>query len=83
LGKTELAIGQMSDAIAELQETLRLNPDNPQAQRLLSQAYRRSGDAQTASRYAEQITEAPPSTEQSLLGDFLPPEWETPQGMGQ
>jgi tetratricopeptide (TPR) repeat protein len=83
LGKTELAIGQMSDAIAELQETLRLNPDNPQAQRLLSQAYRRSGDAQTASRYAEQITEAPPSTEQSLLGDFLPPEWETPQGVRQ
>lgn len=79
LGKTELAIGRISDATAELQETLRLNPGNTQAQRLLSQAYRRSGDEQTASRYPEQITEAPPSTERELLGDFLPPEWETPQ----
>jgi len=79
LGKTELAIGLISDATAELQETLRLSPGNVQAQRLLSQAYRRSGDAQTASRYAEQITEGPPTTEKDLLGDFLPPEWETPQ----
>jgi tetratricopeptide (TPR) repeat protein len=79
LGKTELAIGRVSDATAELQESLRLSPGNVQAQRLLSQAYRRAGDAQTASRYAEQITEAPPSEERDLLGDFLPPEWETPQ----
>jgi tetratricopeptide (TPR) repeat protein len=80
LGKTELALGRISDATAELQETLRLSPGNLQAQRLLSQAYRRSGDAQTASRYAEQVTEAPPATEKDLLGDFLPPAWETPQG---
>ncbi|HXF12657.1 MAG TPA: tetratricopeptide repeat protein [Terriglobales bacterium] len=79
LGKTELALGRISDATAELQETLRLSPGNMQAQRLLSQAYRRSGDAQTASRYAEQITEAPPSTERDLLGDFLLPEWKTPR----
>jgi tetratricopeptide (TPR) repeat protein len=79
LGKTELALGRISDATAELQETLRLSPGNMQAQRLLSQAYRRSGDAQTASRYAEQITEAPPSTEKDLLGDFLLPEWKTPR----
>jgi tetratricopeptide (TPR) repeat protein len=80
LGKTELATGRISDAIAELQETLRLSPGNVQAKRLLSQAYRRSGDPQTASSYAEKITEAPPSTEKDLLGDFLPPAWETPQG---
>jgi tetratricopeptide (TPR) repeat protein len=79
LGKTELAIGRASDATAELRESLRLSPGNVQAQRLLSQAYRRAGDAQTASRYAEQTTEAPPSAERDLLGDFLPPEWETPQ----
>jgi tetratricopeptide (TPR) repeat protein len=79
LGKSELAIGRVSDATAELQETLRLNPGNLQARRLLSQAYRRAGDAQAASRYAEQSTEAPPSAERELLGDFLLPEWETPQ----
>lgn len=83
LGKTELATGRISEATAELQETLRLSPGNVQAQRLLSQAYRRSGDAQTASRYAEQITESPPSNEKDLLGDFLPPEWETPPGAKQ
>jgi predicted Zn-dependent protease len=79
LGKTELAIGKVSDATAELQESLRLSPGNVQAQRLLSQAYRRAGDAQTASRYAEQTTEAPSSAERDLLGDFLLPEWETPE----
>jgi predicted Zn-dependent protease len=79
LGKTELTIGRVSAATAELQESLRLSPGNVQAQRLLSQAYRRAGDAQTASRYAEKITEAQPSTERDLLGDFLLPEWETPQ----
>ena len=79
LGKSELAIGRVSDATAELQESLRLNPGNVQARRLLSQAYRRAGDAQAASRYAEQSTEAPPSAERELLGDFLLPEWETPQ----
>ena len=83
LGKTELALGRISDATAELQKTLRLSPGNMQAQGLLSQAYRRSGDAKTASRYAEQITEAPPSTEKDLLGDFLLPEWETPQAASQ
>jgi tetratricopeptide (TPR) repeat protein len=83
LGKTELAIGQVSDATAELQESLRLSPGNVQAQRLLSQAYRRAGDAQAASRYAEQNTEAPPSEERDLLGDFLVPEWQTPQKVRQ
>jgi len=79
LGKSELAIGRVVEATAELQESLRLSPGNLQAQRLLSQAYRRAGDAQTATRYAEQTTEAPPSAVPDLLGDFLPPEWETPQ----
>jgi Flp pilus assembly protein TadD len=79
LGKTELKIGQITEATAELKEALQLSPNNMQAQRLLSQAYLRSGDAQTASSFAEQITEAPRSTEADLLGDFLPPEWESPQ----
>jgi tetratricopeptide (TPR) repeat protein len=83
LGKTELAIGRISDATVELQETLRLSPGNVQAQRLLSQAYRRSGDTETASRYAEQTTETPPSTEKDLLGDFSLPEWQTSQGPRQ
>jgi tetratricopeptide (TPR) repeat protein len=79
LGKSELAIGRVVEATAELQESLRLSPGNVQARRLLSQAYRRAGDAQTASRYAEQTTEAPSSAVPDLLGDFLPPEWENPQ----
>jgi tetratricopeptide (TPR) repeat protein len=79
LGKTELAVGRASDATAELKECLRLSPGNVQAQRLLSQAYRRAGDAQTASRYAEQTAEAPPSAEPDLAGDFLLPDWETSQ----
>jgi tetratricopeptide (TPR) repeat protein len=83
LGKTELAIGRISEATAELQEALRLSPGDIQAKRLLSQAYRKSGDAQTASRYAEQITEAPPSTEKDLMGDFLLPAWQTPQADSQ
>jgi len=77
LGKTDLAVGRVSEATAELRESLRLSPGNVKAQRLLSQAYRRAGDAQTASHYAEQTTEAPPSAERDLLGDFLLPEWET------
>ena len=44
LGKTELLLGRVNDAIAELKETLRLSPGNLQAKRLLSQAYRRAGD---------------------------------------
>jgi Flp pilus assembly protein TadD len=84
LGKTELALGRVSDAIAELQETLRLSPGNPQAKRLLSQAYRRAGDSKSAAKFAEASTNAPVGPEGDLLGDFFVPKWqEPPESAGQ
>lgn len=78
LGKTALALGRLSDATTELRETLRLNPGNLQARRLLSQAYGRSGDAKTAWQYADESTEPPPAAESDLMGDFFLPPWQEP-----
>jgi tetratricopeptide (TPR) repeat protein len=79
LGKTELTVGRVSDAIVELEEVQHLSPGNVQARRLLSQAYRRAGDAKRAAQYAETSAEAPPGTEGDLLGDFVLPEWQMPE----
>src|SRR6266851_2833093 len=78
LGKTELALGRANDAIAELQQTLRLSPDNTQAKRLLSQAYRRAGDSKNAAKFAEASANAPPGPEGDLLDDFFVPQWQQP-----
>jgi tetratricopeptide (TPR) repeat protein len=78
IGKTELALGRAKDAIAELQETLRLSPGDVRAQRLLSQAYRRAGDTQSATEHADAPSDIPPPAEADLLGDFLPPQWKMP-----
>jgi tetratricopeptide (TPR) repeat protein len=78
LGKTELALGRVSDAIAELQEALRLSPGNAQATRLLSQAYRRAGDSKNAAKFAEASASAPFDPEGNLLGDFFVPRWQEP-----
>src|SRR5437879_13824789 len=43
LGKTQLALGRVGDATAELEKALRLIPGNVGARRLLSQAYRAAG----------------------------------------
>ncbi len=84
LGKSELATGSVNDAIAELQKTLQLSPGNLQALRLLSQAYRRAGDTRAASQYAEKTAESVSEPQADLLGDFVLPEWQTPQhGAGQ
>jgi tetratricopeptide (TPR) repeat protein len=79
LGKTELTVGRVSDAIVELEEAQHLSPGNVQARRLLSQAYRRAGDAKRAAQYAETSAEAAPGTEGDLLGDFVLPEWQMPE----
>lgn len=79
LGKTELLVGHNHEAIAELQKCLQLSPGNVQAQRLLSQAYRRAGDTQAASRYSQETAEKEPAPENDLLGDFILPEWRSPQ----
>jgi tetratricopeptide (TPR) repeat protein len=79
MGKTELSVGQVNDAIVELEKALHLSPANVQARRLLSQAYRRAGDAKRAAKYAETSAEAPPAAEGDLLGDFVLPDWQMPE----
>ena len=78
LGKMELAVSHLNEAIAELQFTLRLNPGDRQAKRLLSQAYRRAGDTKNAEKLAEASREDPVANEDSLVGDFIVPQWQTP-----
>jgi tetratricopeptide (TPR) repeat protein len=78
LGKTELLVGHNNEAIAELQKCLQLSSENVQAQRLLSQAYRRAGDTQAASRYSHETAEKEPAPQNDLLGDFILPEWQSP-----
>ena len=71
-------MGHNDEAIAELQKCLQLSSGNVQAQRLLSQAYRRAGDIQAASRYSHETAEKEPTPENDLLGDFILPEWQSP-----
>jgi tetratricopeptide (TPR) repeat protein len=78
MGKTQLTLGGVNGAIQELQEALRLDPGNTQAKRLLSQAYRRAGDAQSAARYADASAEARVEPTNDLIGDFFVPEWQLP-----
>jgi tetratricopeptide (TPR) repeat protein len=78
LGKTELTMGRVPDAIGQLQETLRLNPGNVQAQRLLSQARRRAGDERPPVQNGESAADAALAPQEHLVDDFLLPEWEMP-----
>jgi tetratricopeptide (TPR) repeat protein len=78
LGKTQLTLGKVNEAIAELQEALHLAPTNVQAKRLLSQAYRRAGDATNAAKYAEASAEVPAAPAGDLVGDFFVPQWQVP-----
>jgi tetratricopeptide (TPR) repeat protein len=78
LGKTQLALGHVNEAISELRKSLRQDPENTQAKRLLSQAYRRAGDAQNAARYADSSTEPPAAPTNDLVGDFFVPELQFP-----
>ena len=75
LGKTMLSLGQVKDAIVELNAALRLNPHDLQGRRLLSQAYRRAGDTASAASYADESSEASPPLEVNSLGDFIIPQW--------
>jgi tetratricopeptide (TPR) repeat protein len=78
LGKTQFALGHLNEAVAELQQALRLNPGDKQATRLLSQAYRRAGDPINAAKYAGASTETPVTPANDLLGDFFVPQWLVP-----
>jgi tetratricopeptide (TPR) repeat protein len=79
LGKTELQVGRPNDAIVELEKALQLSPGNVQAQRLLGQAYRRAGNAQPASHSPQDAAEEEPTPKHDLLGDFILPEWRSPE----
>jgi tetratricopeptide (TPR) repeat protein len=81
VGKTEFALGQTHPAIAELQETLSLDPGNNQAKRLLSQAYRRVGDEKKAAQFAEASAEAGAPPPGDLIGDFFVPQWQFPSNV--
>jgi superkiller protein 3 len=82
LGKSQFTLGHVNEAIAELQEALRLAPANPQAKRLLSQAYRRAADAKNAAKYAEASSETPVAPVVELIGDFFVPQWQVPPDGG-
>jgi tetratricopeptide (TPR) repeat protein len=84
LGKTQLTLGHVNEAISELRESLRQDPESTQAKRLLSQAYRRAGDARNAARYAESSAEPPAGRTNDLVGDFFVPELQfPPNGMDE
>jgi tetratricopeptide (TPR) repeat protein len=78
VGKTELALGHAKDAVAELRETLRLSPDNLQAQRLLEKARRRATDVKEAPEQAPTHPEVQSRGTDELIGDFLLPKWQVP-----
>ena len=80
LGKTHLTLGHVKEAIPELREALRLDPGNTQAKRLLSQAYRRAGDAENAAKYADASAEPATEPANDLIGDFFLPEFRFPPG---
>ncbi len=80
LGKTQLTLAHVNEAIAEFREALRLDPGNTQAKRLLSQAYRRAGDVQNATKYADASAESATEPANDLIGDFLLPEFQFPPG---
>lgn len=78
LARDELATGDSSAAVSELQKTLALRPEDLQARRLLSQAYMKLGDKGNAAKYATSAVEAAPQQEENFLGDFILPDWLAP-----
>ena len=78
LGKTQLTLGHVNEAISELREALRLDPGSTQAKRLLSQAYRRAGEAQNAAKFANSSAETNVDPASDLIGDFFVREWQLP-----
>jgi protein involved in temperature-dependent protein secretion len=73
-----MSSGRLDAAITDLQEALRLRPNNDQARRLLSQAYTRAGDKEHALAFAATSANAPENVEADLVGDFFVPQWQMP-----
>lgn len=78
IGKMELASGRPREAITQLLRALQLDSGNAQARRLLSNAYRRAGDARNAAKYAQAGADAPEVSPRDLVGDFFLPVWQFP-----
>jgi len=79
LGRSELRLRHIEPALVELKETLRLDPDNPQAKRLLAQAFTLQQDPVQAARYAREAQLEPiPHTEALQADDFTLPPWQYP-----
>lgn len=77
LGSTLLGLGRITEAIAELEKSLGLAPNDVRTQRLLTQAYARSGDVNTAREYLDAKKDAPVPMP-DLHGDFILPSWQYP-----
>ncbi|MGH9723441.1 MAG: tetratricopeptide repeat protein [Candidatus Acidiferrales bacterium] len=78
LARDELATGDASAAVGELQETLVLHPEDVQARRLLSQAYMKLSDKENAAKYATATEGTAPPQDENILGDFILPDWLAP-----
>ena len=74
LGSTLLALGRITEAITELKASLGLAPNDTRTQRLLTQAYARSGDLKSARQYSDGKDSPLPTPE--LQGDFILPSWQ-------
>jgi tetratricopeptide (TPR) repeat protein len=77
LGSTLLSLGKVNEAISQLEASLHLAPNDVRTRRLLSRAYARSGDMNTAQQYSNAENE-PPASVTDLQGDFIVPPWEYP-----
>lgn len=76
-GSTLLGLGRIGEAIPELKESLRLDPNDVRTRRLLTRAYARSGDVKTARQYLDAEID-PPVPVAPLQGDFILPAWQYP-----
>ena len=80
LGKTQLTLGHVNEAIPELQEALRLDPGNTPGQAASEPGVSPSGRRKECG----EICGMPPrnrllrSSTNDLIGDFFVPEWQLP-----
>jgi predicted Zn-dependent protease len=80
LAETQLRLGKVKEAIAQLEHSRSADQKNVQIQRLLSTAYRRAGDLENATKFAQSTNAEVPSREKDLIGDFFLPSWQLPPG---
>ncbi len=80
LGKTDLALGHIPEATADLEEAHRLSPRDLPTRRLLTQARSRIAGpmSKTHNAPAETLTETTTDPEVTPPGDFLLPDWQLP-----